>query len=73
MRAVMSIQENFLASPESLGPSMVQSWLTALVAQAKAWRQYLHEMEDLACMGDRELADAGMSRGDVRAFRRARF
>jgi uncharacterized protein YjiS (DUF1127 family) len=73
MRSTMSIQEGFLRSRESQGASPVRSWLSALFAEAAAWRKRMRELEELACMSDRELADVGMTRNDVRAFKRARF
>lgn len=73
MRSMTSIQEGFLLSRESQGAPLVQSWLSALFAKIAAWRKQMRELEELACMSDRELADVGMSRSDVQAFKRARF
>jgi uncharacterized protein YjiS (DUF1127 family) len=73
MRSTMSIQEGFLRSRESQGASLVQSWLSTLFARIAAWRKHMRELEELACMSDRELADVGMSRSDVRSFKRAQF
>lgn len=73
MRSIVSIQEGFLLSRESQGAPLVRSWLAALLARVAAWRKQIRDLEELACMSDRELADVGMSRGDVQAFKRARF
>jgi uncharacterized protein YjiS (DUF1127 family) len=73
MRSTMSIQEGFLLSRQSQGAPLVLSWLSTLFAEVAAWRMHLRELEELACMSDRELADVGMSRSDVHAFRRVRF
>jgi uncharacterized protein YjiS (DUF1127 family) len=73
MRSTMSIQEGFLQSREIQGTPLVQSWLTTLFAKFVAWRKHMNELQELACMSDRELADVGLSRSDVQAFRRARF
>jgi uncharacterized protein YjiS (DUF1127 family) len=70
---MMSISEAFLVSRESQGAPLVQSWLSTLFAKVAAWRKRMRELEELACMTDRELADVGLSRSDVAAFRRARF
>jgi uncharacterized protein YjiS (DUF1127 family) len=73
MRSTMSIQEGFLQSREIQGGSLVQIWLSALFGKIAAWRKHMNEVEELACMSDRELADVGLSRSDVYAFKRARF
>jgi uncharacterized protein YjiS (DUF1127 family) len=73
MRSISSMQEGLPLPRESHGTSHVQSWLSALVAKIAAWRRHMREIEELACMSDRELADVGMTRGDVQAFRRAQF
>jgi uncharacterized protein YjiS (DUF1127 family) len=73
MRSTMSIQEGFLQSREIQGAPLVQSWLRTLFTKLVAWRKHMNELQELACMSDRELADVGLSRSDVQAFRRARF
>jgi uncharacterized protein YjiS (DUF1127 family) len=73
MRSTMSIQEGFLQSQETQGAPLVRSWLSTLVGKFIAWRKHMNELHELACMNDRELADVGLTRSDVQAFRRARF
>jgi uncharacterized protein YjiS (DUF1127 family) len=73
MRSTMSVQEGFLESRQSQGAPLVQSWVAGLFAKIAAWHNRMRELDELACMSERELADVGLSRSDVRAFKRTRF
>jgi uncharacterized protein YjiS (DUF1127 family) len=65
-----------LASPRGPAPSAVsttgrraRAWMrrsmTRLVAQMIAWQQRARERAQLRAMGERELRDLGLTRGDV--------
>jgi uncharacterized protein YjiS (DUF1127 family) len=41
--------------------------LTKLIHFLRAWRKYNASVRELSSLGDRELADIGISRGDIPA------
>jgi uncharacterized protein YjiS (DUF1127 family) len=47
---------------------------TALVRMLRSWRRYNQSLNELSRLGDRELADIGISRSDIHmvAWREAR-
>lgn len=42
--------------------------LTQIVAFLRAWRSYNQSVRELSSLGDRELADIGISRSDIPAI-----
>jgi uncharacterized protein YjiS (DUF1127 family) len=38
----------------------------SIVRFVRAWRRYNHSLRELSRLGDRELADIGISRSDIR-------
>lgn len=65
-RALYTVQENEAVTIAALQKRMVPMWLFShLVRMIRVWRRYDASLRELNRLGDRELADIGLSRSDI--------